>query len=81
MTRRKPILRLDRLHELTLTAVLLFASQACAQPQNWKPSKDHLDALEQVTEAQLKSHIRFLSHDLLEGRGPASRGDDLLSCI
>lgn len=30
-----------------------------------------------ITAAKLKGHTRFLASDLLEGRGPASRGDDL----
>ena len=30
-----------------------------------------------INEAILRAHIRFLAHDLLEGRGPGSRGDDL----
>jgi Zn-dependent M28 family amino/carboxypeptidase len=30
-----------------------------------------------VTEPALKGHIRFLADDLLEGRGPGSRGDEL----
>ncbi|MBL6724822.1 MAG: M20/M25/M40 family metallo-hydrolase [Rubripirellula sp.] len=31
----------------------------------------------QIDEATLRGHIRFLADDLLEGRGPGSRGDDL----
>lgn len=30
-----------------------------------------------ITEEFLYGHTRFLSHDLLEGRGPGTRGDDL----
>ena len=30
-----------------------------------------------ITEATLRGHIRFLADDLLEGRGPGSRGDQL----
>src|SRR5262245_3407055 len=30
-----------------------------------------------ITEPALKAHIRFLADDLLEGRGPGSRGDEL----
>ena len=30
-----------------------------------------------ITEAALRGHIRFLASDLLEGRGPGSRGDEL----
>lgn len=34
-------------------------------------------ASQAITEAALRGHIRFLADDLLEGRGPGSRGDDL----
>src|SRR3954451_19853731 len=30
-----------------------------------------------ITEPALRGHIRFLASDLLEGRGPGSRGDEL----
>jgi Zn-dependent M28 family amino/carboxypeptidase len=30
-----------------------------------------------ITPARLRAHIRYLAHDLLEGRGPGSRGDQL----
>jgi Zn-dependent M28 family amino/carboxypeptidase len=34
-------------------------------------------AMAAIDEATFRSHMRFLSDDLLEGRGPASRGDQL----
>jgi Zn-dependent M28 family amino/carboxypeptidase len=34
-------------------------------------------AAREITEERLRAHIRFLSSDLLEGRGPATRGDAL----
>jgi hypothetical protein len=33
--------------------------------------------LKQVTEDQLREHIKFLSNDLLEGRAPGTRGEAL----
>jgi Zn-dependent M28 family amino/carboxypeptidase len=33
------------------------------------------DAAREITPERLRAHIRFLSSDLLEGRGPATRGD------
>lgn len=44
---------------------------------SWRPRRDNQAAIEQITEQGLRSHIRFLAHDLLEGRGPGSRGDEL----
>src|SRR5262249_36844539 len=34
-------------------------------------------AAQQIQPDLLRSHVRFLAHDLLEGRGPATRGDRL----
>lgn len=45
--------------------------------QTWRPTRDATTATEQITESALRGHIRFLADDLLEGRGPGSRGDDL----
>lgn len=54
---------------------LLLASQSVAQV--WQPSPQALQATQAVTEDALRSHIRYLADDLLEGRGPGSRGDQL----
>lgn len=35
------------------------------------------DPVSHITEQVLRGHIQFLADDLLEGRGPGSRGDDL----
>ncbi len=34
-------------------------------------------ALDEIEPAQLRAHLEFLSHDLLEGRAPSTRGGDL----
>jgi hypothetical protein len=34
-------------------------------------------ALRKVSEDRLREHVRFLSHDLLEGRGTGQRGGDI----
>src|SRR5881392_2101484 len=42
------------------------------------PANDQIVSAEQaLTESVLRAHIRFLADDLLEGRGPGSRGDEL----
>ncbi|HEY2416124.1 MAG TPA: PA domain-containing protein, partial [Pirellulaceae bacterium] len=61
-------------------AFLVFC--ACALPawsQNaLQPPTAEITAAEQsITEPALRAHIRFLADDLLEGRGPGSRGDEL----
>ncbi|MGV3484190.1 MAG: M28 family peptidase [Planctomycetaceae bacterium] len=35
------------------------------------------EAADEINEATLRGHVRFLADDLLEGRGPGSRGDAL----
>jgi Zn-dependent M28 family amino/carboxypeptidase len=58
---------------LILAAVLgapaLFAADLVTPAQK--------EAASEITQSGLKADIRFLSSDLLEGRGPASRGDAL----
>jgi Zn-dependent M28 family amino/carboxypeptidase len=41
------------------------------------PSQEVIAAMDRITTHGLMSHIRFLSHDLLEGRAPGTRGDVL----
>jgi Zn-dependent M28 family amino/carboxypeptidase len=57
------------------SALLLAGPALAAPPFTLTPAEKAAGA--QITEPLLRSHIRFLSDDLLEGRGPASRGDRL----
>ena len=63
------------------TAMLLTMATVCqwAWAQDGiRPSDAHVAAAElAITEPALRGHIRFLADDLLEGRGPGSRGDEL----
>jgi Zn-dependent M28 family amino/carboxypeptidase len=52
-------------------AVLLGAAPAALV------TPDQKEAARAITPEVLRSHIRFLASDLLEGRGPATRGDRL----
>jgi hypothetical protein len=47
---------------------LFITSQAFAQTESGVSS---------INEASIRGHVRFLADDLLEGRGPGSRGDEL----
>lgn len=60
-----------------LTAIISPRLACCQTTKDWKPQASEVTAAEQVSEPVLRSHIRFLASDLLEGRGPASRGDEL----
>src|SRR5450755_4519398 len=40
-------------------------------------TSEQKSAAQEITAERIRAHIRFLSSDLLEGRGPATRGDQL----
>ncbi len=42
-----------------------------------RPSPAAFKALETINPERIRAHVRFLSHDLLEGRGTGQRGGDL----
>ena len=57
---------------------LTMSAPAMAQTKPGIPTEAQAKAAELgITESALRAHIRFLSDDLLEGRGPGTRGDDL----
>ncbi|MFN2386403.1 MAG: M28 family peptidase, partial [Thermoanaerobaculia bacterium] len=57
---------------LALLAALLLAASPSAKSESAEKS-----AARQITDDLIRGHVRFLSSDLLEGRGPATRGDRL----
>lgn len=60
------------MHRHLAGAIVLLAATASPQaPQG------ATQAEAKITKGTLAAHLRFLSHDLLEGRGVASRGDEL----
>jgi Zn-dependent M28 family amino/carboxypeptidase len=60
---------------LIVLVVLAFA--AFAQTPSTAVPADVQRGLSQFNADAIKAHVRFLSSDLLEGRGPGTRGDDL----
>jgi Zn-dependent M28 family amino/carboxypeptidase len=56
-------------------ATLLAGPSLAAPPVTLTPAEKAAGG--QITPELLRSHVRFLSDDLLEGRGPATRGDRL----
>lgn len=50
---------------------------AATTPTTSTLTESELSGAETIDEASLRGHIRFLADDLLEGRGPGSRGDSL----
>jgi len=63
-----------------IVLTLTLNGPAVAQ-QTYVPTEAQIKAAESsINEQALRGHIRFLADDLLEGRGPGSRGDRLAQC-
>jgi Zn-dependent M28 family amino/carboxypeptidase len=61
---------------VVFVAAALLAGSALAAPPVTLTGAEK-EAAAQITPELLRSHVRFLADDLLEGRGPATRGDRL----
>lgn len=64
------------------TVLIIFAAwlvSLCADvnAQDWQPNPSGLAAAEQISDGEIRGHIQFLADDLLEGRGPGTRGDQI----
>ena len=73
---------LVRLGLVTAAVALVVVSNGQSQPATSAPAGLVPAAVEKaahayLTQAALEAPIRFLASDLLEGRGPATRGDEL----
>lgn len=64
-------------HRIAFCVLITCQSTIIAQQADWRPEPAIEAAAQAVNEAVLQSHIKFLADDLLEGRGPGSRGDAL----
>jgi Zn-dependent M28 family amino/carboxypeptidase len=64
---------------VALVAAALASASVCPQALAAAPVPVQVEqaARESITRGALEASIRFLSSDLLEGRGPATRGDQL----
>lgn len=65
-----------------LSLAVLAAAQNAPQPARTpapaqRPSSAAFAAMETINQQRIRAHVRFLSHDLLEGRGTGQRGGDL----
>jgi Zn-dependent M28 family amino/carboxypeptidase len=59
-----------------MLAVLVgFFAALVSIPKTW--SAEEQEVARRVSPASIAAHVRFLADDLLEGRGPGSRGDEL----
>ncbi len=59
----------------TSLCALVFAFSGTNGQQGFQPTPEASEALKNITPQSLLAHVRFLSHDLLEGRAPGTRGD------
>lgn len=50
---------------------------SCGAEENQPPAEADQTAAGTITESAVRGHVRFLADDLLEGRAPGSRGDEL----
>src|ERR1043166_7731460 len=64
---------MTRMRSLFLIAIMVvaFVAATAVPPEAAPPGMNQFNA------EAIKAHVRFLSSDLLEGRGPGTRGDDL----
>jgi Zn-dependent M28 family amino/carboxypeptidase len=67
----------DRLMRFSLLVGAIAAVSAVAAESTPVPESVREAANKYITRATLEAPIRFLSSDLLEGRGPGTRGDEL----
>src|SRR6187549_1699826 len=67
----------NRLRSSVLSFALLLSFGAAQAGPYDVPESVQAVAKAQITAGALESHIRFLASDALEGRGPATRGDEL----
>lgn len=62
---------------VTAVLTLLVSGAVAAPPSDLKLAPGASEAAKVITKGALEAPIRFLSHDLLEGRAPSHRGDVL----
>src|SRR5882762_6028911 len=68
----------------TFVATLFLAAASAAQVEAVRPpsiphrlASPAVAAIQAIKPENIETHVRFLSHDLLEGRGTGQRGGDL----
>ncbi|MCI0356139.1 MAG: M28 family peptidase [Acidobacteria bacterium] len=62
---------------LVLAGVLAASSQAARKPAARDLPPAAQAAMRSIDAERIRAHVRFLSHDLLEGRGTGARGGDI----
>src|SRR6516162_10706148 len=67
---------------LSLFVVALLATAQTPSPSRMAAASPRLSsaafaAMETISPERIRAHVRFLAHDLLEGRGTGQRGGDI----
>ncbi|HMK23660.1 MAG TPA: hypothetical protein VK466_15110, partial [Terriglobales bacterium] len=63
---------------VTLAVVAQDAAQSAkSESPVPRPSSGAYKAMETISADRIRAHVRFLAHDLLEGRGTGARGGDI----
>src|SRR5438445_12608951 len=63
---------------LTVVAGAQTALKTMVAPTRYpRPSSAAFSAMETISPERIRAHVRFLSHDLLDGRGTGQRGGDI----
>jgi len=75
-------MRIRRIALLAVAMLLVVAVGAQKKPSRARSTSSHLApaaiaAMQAIKPENIEAHVRFLSHDLLEGRGTGQRGGDL----
>jgi len=69
--------RLHRLAQCALATTAALFTVVSISAQNISLPPDAQAAADSISANSIRAHVRFLADDLLEGRGPATRGDQL----
>src|SRR6267378_6962580 len=73
--RKPPFLSLFALTVLAAGQTAAPPARSTAPPA--RPSSAAFAAMETINPDRIRAHVRFLAHDLLEGRGTGQRGGDV----
>ena len=64
-------------HRIAILVPILAALGSLAEAQSGGLSGPAFAAMQKVNSENIRAHVRYLSHDLLEGRGTGQRGGDI----
>lgn len=62
---------------LVLLSLGICSNLTVLAQDTWSPTEVASETVGKLSQEAIRGHIRFLADDLLEGRGPGTRGDDL----